>query len=98
MAGKNMNSGSTALVVFISDEKVTTVNLGDSRAILVTSEGGSVQINEEHTLTNPAEHHAVTLRGGLVLKRGNIYRINGELNVSRSFGDNKLKPYLSSIP
>lgn len=74
---KKDNSGSTALVVLISEEKVTAVNLGDSRAILVAADGSSVQINKEHTLSNPAEYSAVTAKGGIVLKRGNMYRING---------------------
>jgi serine/threonine protein phosphatase PrpC len=43
---KKDNSGSTALVVLISEEKVTAVNLGDSRAILVAADGSTVQINK----------------------------------------------------
>lgn len=74
---KSESSGSTALVVLVAGDKVTAVNLGDSRAVLVTAEGGCVQINEEHTLSNPKEYEAVTAKGGLVLKRGDCYRING---------------------
>jgi len=37
-------------------------------------------------------------KGGLIFKRGNQYRINGELNISRSLGDKKHKQYMSSEP
>jgi serine/threonine protein phosphatase PrpC len=37
-------------------------------------------------------------RGGIVLKKGDQYRINGELNLSRSFGDRNLKYCMSSRP
>jgi serine/threonine protein phosphatase PrpC len=37
-------------------------------------------------------------RGGIVLKKGSQYRINGELNLSRSFGDRHLKHCMSSTP
>lgn len=37
-------------------------------------------------------------RGGIVLKKGSQYRINGELNLSRCFGDKHLKYCVSSKP
>lgn len=37
-------------------------------------------------------------KGGLIFKRGTQYRINGELNISRSIGDKKHKYYMSSEP
>ena len=37
-------------------------------------------------------------RGGIVLKKGEQYRINGELKLSRSFGDRHLKHCMSSTP
>ncbi len=37
-------------------------------------------------------------KGGLIFKRGNQYRINGELNISRSIGDRKHKGYMSAEP
>jgi len=41
---------------------------------------------------------SVINRGGIILKKGNQYRINGELNLSRCFGDKHLKQFLSSKP
>lgn len=37
-------------------------------------------------------------KGGLIFKRGNQYRINGQLNISRSIGDRKHKNYMSAEP
>jgi serine/threonine protein phosphatase PrpC len=39
-------------------------------------------------------------RGGIVLKKGQQYRINGEINLSRCFGDPKFKKdnWMSSTP
>lgn len=36
--------------------------------------------------------------GGAVIRRGSTYRLGGELALSRSIGDIRFKPYLSSIP
>ena len=41
---------------------------------------------------------SVINRGGIILKKGNQYRINGELNLSRCFGDKHLKPFLTAKP
>lgn len=41
---------------------------------------------------------SVINRGGIILKKGNQYRINGELNLSRCFGDKHLKQFLSAKP
>lgn len=37
-------------------------------------------------------------RGGTLIKRGKEYRLDGEINISRSFGDFKYKPAVSSVP
>jgi serine/threonine protein phosphatase PrpC len=94
----NYSSGSTAIVVLLTEDMVSVANLGDSRAILINHHGQPYQVNVEHNLINQNERQAVAERGGIIIKKGKQYRVNGEINISRSFGDGRLKPFLSSIP
>lgn len=95
---KATNSGSTALIALVTEQSVFFANLGDSRALLVSDTGCYLQATNEHNLLNELEREAVSQRGGIILKRGKQYRLNGEINLSRSFGDQSLKPSLSSSP
>lgn len=82
----------------VAGDFVFTANLGDSRAALVSHQGDVKHLNTAHNLNNPVENELVCSRGGLVIRSGNNFRLNGELCVSRSIGDAKYKNYLSAIP
>jgi len=62
-------------------------NVGDSRAMLARDGVALVSLSEDHKPNNPGEHARIVESGGSV--RNN--RVNGDLAVSRAFGDFKYK-------
>jgi len=85
-----------ALVDHIKDEyHITTLHLGDSRALLVPSTGARMDLTVDHKPDNKVERERIIKAGGYVV--GN--RICGNLSMSRAFGDTALTKYgLSSTP
>lgn len=85
-----ITSGTTATVSFLRKEgyqKVLYVaNVGDSRAVLITS-GGSDMLSYDHKGTDSAEIDRI-VKGGGILIRG---RVAGQLAVTRALGDHHLK-------
>ena len=86
--------GSTALMGLILNGRLTVANIGDSIATLVKKEGAWVQLNVEHTPMRPEERHRIEAANGSVFHN----RINGELSVSRAFGDFEMKELIISEP
>ncbi|XP_013600191.1 PREDICTED: probable protein phosphatase 2C 9 [Brassica oleracea var. oleracea] len=89
--------GSTAVTaILINGRKLWVANVGDSRAVL--SKGGrAVQMSTDHEPR--AERSSIEDRGGFVSNLpGDVPRVNGQLAVSRAFGDKGLKTHLSSEP
>lgn len=86
MAGTLEESGTTAVTVFVTPTHIICANSGDSRAILVT--GGKVEkLSDDHKPTNPMERDRIYAAGGLV----SMERVDGDLAVSRAFGDFRYK-------
>ncbi len=79
-------SGSTACVCIITPTVIVCANAGDSRCILAV-DGYTKQLSIDHKPTTPAEKERIEAAGGQV-HRG---RIDGELGVSRAFGDFSFK-------
>ncbi|KAF4532776.1 hypothetical protein B566_EDAN003557 [Ephemera danica] len=88
-----VDSGSTAVVAFLSKEKVIVANIGDSRAILgrlVASTDPdepkpklvAVELSHDHKPELLEERKRIEGAGGTVDEEG---RINGGLNLSRAF-------------
>ncbi|XP_020105306.1 probable protein phosphatase 2C 41 [Ananas comosus] len=89
--------GSTAVTAILIDgRKLWVANVGDSRAVL--AKGGSViQLSVDHEPS--AERGIIENRGGFVSNMpGDVPRVNGQLAVSRAFGDKSLKSHLQSEP
>lgn len=88
--------GSTANVLFYN--KLTNIcyvaNTGDSRAILCRKNGSVEQISEDHKPDNLTEKKRIQSRGGFV-QNG---RVNGNLAMSRSFGDKNIANVLTVEP
>ena len=76
--------GSTALVAVFDGKRraLTVANVGDSRCVL--SRGGSaLELTKDHRLTRKDERERIEAAGGVIVH----HRVNGQLAVSRSFGD-----------
>ena len=75
-------SGSTGVVVLITPTHILCANAGDSRALLCRN-GAALPLSFDHKPNNDWEAARIDSIGGFV-KAG---RVNGDLAVSRSFGD-----------
>ena len=80
-------SGSTAISCLIDPERVYFLNVGDSRGILVSTEGRILLATKDHKPSDQAERQRIQEAGGTVL----IQRVNGSLAVSRALGDFEYK-------
>uniref|UniRef100_A0A2P2L4A3 protein-serine/threonine phosphatase n=2 Tax=Rhizophora mucronata TaxID=61149 RepID=A0A2P2L4A3_RHIMU len=89
--------GSTAVTAILIDgQKLWVANVGDSRAVL--SRGGQArQMTTDHEPNT--ERGIIENKGGFVSNMpGDVPRVNGQLAVSRAFGDKSLKLHLRSDP
>ncbi|PWA89572.1 protein phosphatase 2C family protein [Artemisia annua] len=89
--------GSTSVTaVLINGQRLWVANLGDSRAVL--SKGGeAIQMSTDHEPST--ERVSIEHKGGFVSNMpGDVPRVNGQLAVSRAFGDKSLKSHLRSDP
>ncbi|GAV63574.1 PP2C domain-containing protein [Cephalotus follicularis] len=89
--------GSTAVTaILINGQRLWVANVGDSRAVL--SRGGqAIQMTTDHEPNT--ERGIIENKGGFVSNMpGDVPRVNGQLAVSRAFGDKSLKSHLRSDP
>jgi serine/threonine protein phosphatase PrpC len=94
---KGYMTGSTCLVILKGLEDVWVANCGDSRAILNTGKD-CIQITEDHKPVN-LERKRIEDDGGFVTKyMGDVWRVNGELALSRAIGDKRLRPHVIPNP
>lgn len=91
---ENSPDGSTCLLGVVLNGRLTVANIGDSIATLVKKDGGWVQLNAEHTPNRQDERIRIEGANGSVFHN----RINGELSVSRAFGDYEMKDLVISEP
>eukprot|EP00427_Karlodinium_veneficum_P010413 CAMPEP_0169076084 /NCGR_PEP_ID=MMETSP1015-20121227/8161_1 /TAXON_ID=342587 /ORGANISM="Karlodinium micrum, Strain CCMP2283" /LENGTH=276 /DNA_ID=CAMNT_0009135527 /DNA_START=284 /DNA_END=1114 /DNA_ORIENTATION=+ len=83
--------GSTAVVVLVVREAerrlLFCANCGDSRAVLCRSGGTIGHLSVDHKPENPLERRRIEDAGGTVRRLGPCFRVDADLNLSRSFGD-----------
>lgn len=79
-------SGCTAVMALVTPKHILVANVGDSRAVLAT-DGGAVALSKDHKPDNPSESKRVEAAGGMVVQG----RVDGQLAVSRAFGDFRFK-------
>ncbi|KHN33527.1 Hypothetical protein glysoja_005569 [Glycine soja] len=89
--------GSTAVTaILINNQKLWVANVGDSRAVL-SRRGVAEQMTIDHEPNT--ERGIIENKGGFVSNMpGDVARVNGQLAVSRAFGDKNLKSHLRSDP
>ncbi|KAK3185044.1 hypothetical protein Dsin_032330 [Dipteronia sinensis] len=89
--------GSTAVTaILINGQKLWIANVGDSRAV-ISRKGEAIQMSIDHEPNT--ERVSIEDRGGFVSNMpGDVARVNGQLAVSRAFGDKNLKSHLRSDP
>lgn len=82
--------GCTAVVCLVQGSQIVVANAGDSR-VLLSRAGLAIPLSEDHKPNLPVEQDRIHKAGGSVerFQVGPIvqFRINGNLNLSRSIGD-----------
>lgn len=68
--------------MLITPTKIYTANAGDSRAVLCRK-GHALPLSNDHKPENDSERKRIQAAGGDIVNG----RVNGGLNLSRSFGD-----------
>ncbi|CAE8650283.1 unnamed protein product [Polarella glacialis] len=84
------NVGCTAVVCCVRPDSLTVANAGDSRAVLCRW-GKAIDMSEDHKPNLPGELARIQRAGGSIVEQRvagtTHYRVNGNLNLSRSIGD-----------
>lgn len=82
--------GCTAVFCCIREDTIVVANAGDSRAVL-SRKGVAIDYSQDHKPNLPGERARIRKAGGTIeVQRVGMtthYRINGNLNLSRSIGD-----------
>jgi serine/threonine protein phosphatase PrpC len=105
--------GSTAVALWIyadaTQRAILTANIGDSRAVLSRKQI-ALDLTTDHKPNAPKEKARIESRGGKVVwsgrvdKRGRpiesqgVYRVNGNLALSRAMGDRSERPAVTAEP
>lgn len=86
--------GCTAVVCLVQPDCIVVANAGDSRAVLARRRQ-AVPLSEDHKPNLPVERDRIRKAGGTIERQqlGTLvmYRVNGNLNLSRSIGDLEYK-------
>ena len=94
--------GCTAVVSFITPERIVVANAGDSRAVLCRG-GWAVPLSEDHKPSDPLEQRRIKKAGGTVEKfQGSggrtVYRTCGVLSLTRAIGNLEYKKATNRPP
>ncbi|KAF9576051.1 cysteinyl-tRNA synthetase [Mortierella alpina] len=87
--------GASALVAYIKGVTLYCANVGDAIAVLVKKSDTYQVVSQKHIPWNPTEASRIKRSGGFVSENG---LLNGELDISRSFGQYHLVPIVNSNP
>lgn len=91
-------TGSTCLVVLKHRDTLWVANSGDSRAIM-NNLRLAVPLSTDHKPNLQEERDRIYKHGGRITKSfGGVWRVNGELALSRAIGDKKLRPLVICTP
>ena len=94
----SQEDGTTACAcILVGRTRIVCANAGDSRAIIVRSDGSTVSLSNDHKPGTAEELKRITKLGGRVVHAGS-WRVEGLLAVSRAIGDVRLKPFVTSEP
>ncbi|VDN60255.1 unnamed protein product [Dracunculus medinensis] len=81
------DSGTTACLLLIFEDRVIVGNAGDSRAVLCRK-GTAIELSVDHKPEDDLERRRIEAAGGEISIDG---RVNGGLNLSRALGDHFYK-------
>lgn len=85
-----VQAGCTAVVAVKKGNELYVANAGDSRGVLSRA-GQAVALSEDHKPAQETERMRIIAAGGYLTDVGGVWRVNGNLNLSRAIGDLKYK-------
>jgi len=100
---RNKDDGSAGIFTLASYDEITqkykliNANIGDSRTVLARKSGSeyeTIACTQDHKPTNDGERKRIEAAGGSV----QLARVDGQLALSRAFGDRMLKHPMSLSP
>ncbi|KAF8424938.1 hypothetical protein EV426DRAFT_532546 [Tirmania nivea] len=91
----DLQTGSSATVVYLVGNDMFVANIGDAMAILVRNNGDSKVLSRKHEPGFGTELERIREAGGWVSRNG---KLNEVLDVSRSFGYFNLTPAVQAAP
>ncbi|KAJ7446593.1 adenylate cyclase [Mycena latifolia] len=92
-----LQSGASGIVVYIVDRKLFVANTGNALAIV--SRGGTAHaVSRKHAPHEPAETDRIRAAEGWISVAPEPGLVNGELDISRSFGFYHLLPVVNARP
>ena len=94
----SLKAGSTFLLSLIRDRDFSVANIGDSSAMLLKGDGKILKLTDEQTPSREDEYNRIVRDGGFVSQKGDTFRVDGSLAVSRAIGDIKYKQFLIPEP
>lgn len=93
---QRVRGGSTAVTICVRGRTLIAAWAGDSQALLA-KRMELMQLVNPHKPDRKDEQERIHAAGGKVMFWG-IWRVNGQLGVSRAIGDADYKPYVSAMP
>jgi serine/threonine protein phosphatase PrpC len=93
-----LNSGCAALIILQNAVHLWVANIGDCRALMNRGDE-AIQLSVDHKPSLQSEHDRIVKAGGFVqIDSFGTPRVNGNLALSRSFGDFYLSPSVTWVP
>ncbi|UJR34353.1 hypothetical protein I4U23_021757 [Adineta vaga] len=88
-------SGSVCIATLIGPEHIYLINLGDSRAIIISKDGKVLEYTKDHKPNVRKEKERILKAGGHVTQMlGDVARVEDQLAVSRALGDYSIDKHL----
>jgi len=90
------DSGSTALVAIIRNNKIFVANAGDTRAVIFRTKGEE-RLTVDHRVNNPKELKRLKALDATI-KSNRICVAHCDINIARAIGDKRFHPYVIPDP
>eukprot|EP00210_Caulerpa_lentillifera_P001150 g1107.t1 len=85
-----IQAGATAIVAVLKGNELYVANAGDSRGVLCKGTR-AVALSQDHKPGLDSERLRIEAAGGFLSEIAGMYRVNGNLNLSRAIGDLRYK-------
>ncbi|KAF8711414.1 hypothetical protein HU200_029446 [Digitaria exilis] len=96
---QDVSGGACAATAVVKGSDLYIAHLGDCRAVLSHGGGTAAALTADHTCAAEDERARIERGGGYVCRSGScVWRVQGSLAVSRSFGDAGLKRWIVAEP